>query len=90
MNRWDPKFRVASQRCAALYRNKAESEIGRLAAVGGVLYQIRCNLLHGSKDPSSARDRMLVQESLAVLRNLVPVLEEALAYAASQPQSSER
>ena len=78
LNRWDPKFRAASQRCAALYRNKSESAVGRLAAVGGVLYQIRCNLIHGSKDPNNERDRMLVRESLAVLEALVPALETAL------------
>ena len=75
---WNPAFRAASQRCAALYRNRRESAVGRLAAVGGVLYQVRCNLLHGSKDPNSPRDRMLVHESLLVLRVLVPALEQQL------------
>lgn len=78
LNRVDPNFRAASQRCGAIYRNKDESPVGRLAAVGGVLYQIRCNLIHGSKDPDNDRDRMLVKESVEVLRVLVPVLEEAL------------
>jgi hypothetical protein len=79
LNGWDPKFRAASQRCAALYRNKSESAVGRLAAVGGVLYQVRCNLIHGSKDPSSPRDRMLVSESVAILSALVSALEESLS-----------
>jgi len=79
LNRWNPKFRAASQRCAALYRNKSESSVGRLAAVAGVLYQIRCNLLHGGKDPRNERDRMLVRESVSVLRALVPALEAAIA-----------
>lgn len=81
MNRWDPKFRAASQRCAALYRNRSESAVGRLAAAGGVLYQIRCNLIHGSKDPDNERDRMLVHESVAVLNALVPELEKSLVEA---------
>lgn len=81
LNRWDPKFRAASQRCAALYRNKAETAVSRLAGVVGVLYQIRCNLLHGSKDPSNERDRMLVKESLVVLNALLPELEAALVQA---------
>jgi hypothetical protein len=80
LNRWDPRFRAASQRCAALYRNKKETAVGRLAAVGGVLYQVRCNLIHGSKDPSSERDRMLVHESVAVLEVLVPELEMSLEH----------
>jgi hypothetical protein len=75
---WNSNFRAASQRCAALYRNRDESAVGRLAAVGGVLYQVRCNLTHGSKDPDIPRDRMLVSESLAVLRALVPALEDQL------------
>jgi hypothetical protein len=78
LNRWDPKFRAASQRCAALYRSRTVTAIGRLAGVAGVLYQIRCNLLHGSKDPSNERDRLLVKESLVVLSALLPELEAAL------------
>ncbi len=79
LGRYNPNFRAASQRCAALYRNKREKSISRLAAVGGVIYQVRCNLIHGGKDPDDARDRMLVSESLAVLRTLVPALEDQLA-----------
>src|SRR5690606_36206515 len=30
----DPSFRAASQRCAALYRNRRETSTSRLAAVG--------------------------------------------------------
>lgn len=71
----DPSFRAASRRCAAIYRNPRETPRGRLAAVGGVLYQVRCNLVHGTKDPSIERDRVLVRESLDVLRALVPELE---------------
>lgn len=79
IDRYDPNFRAASARCAALYHNKKESARGRLAGVAGVLYQVRCNLIHGAKDPDVQRDRMLVEESLAVLMALVPELEAALA-----------
>lgn len=75
IDRYDPNFRAASRRYAAMYRNPRETPISRVAAVGAVLYQIRCNLIHGDKDPQAARDRMLVQESLAVLQVLVPALE---------------
>ena len=78
LNKYDPHFRAASQRCAALYRNRRESSAGRLAAAAGVLYQVRCNLIHGDKDPDSERDRMLVRESFAVLRVLVPAIENEL------------
>ena len=78
LDRLHPNFRAASVRCAGLYRNRNETATGRLAAVGGVIYQVRCNLIHGGKDPDDARDRMLVTESLMVLRNLVPALEAQL------------
>lgn len=77
LNRYDPNFRAASQRYSAMYRNKSETTISRLAAVAAVLYQIRCNLIHGAKDPQVKRDQMLVRESLAVLRSLLPELEAA-------------
>jgi hypothetical protein len=71
----DPQFRIASQRCARLYLDTRETPEARLAGAAGTLYQVRCNLVHGSKDPRSARDRMLVRESLRVLRDLVPSVE---------------
>jgi hypothetical protein len=40
LDRYDPNFRAASQRCAALYRDRDETSISRLAAVGGVIYQV--------------------------------------------------
>lgn len=76
IDRNDPRFRAATRRCAGLYRDLRETAVGRLAAVGGLIYQVRCNLMHGAKDPGSPRDRMLVAESLAVLRILVPAIEE--------------
>ena len=75
LDQFDPNFRAASRRCAAMYRNRGETSRGRLAAVAGVLYQVRCNLLHGSKDPQVDRDCMLVRESVAVLRELLPAVE---------------
>jgi hypothetical protein len=61
-----------------MYRNRNETSVSRLAAVGGVLYQVRCNLIHGGKDPDNERDKMLVRESLTVLNVLVPAIEERL------------
>ncbi len=71
----DPEFRAASRRCIALYKAAGRSPVDRLAAIAGVLYQVRCNLTHGAKDPESERDRMLVMESVTVLRQLVPTVE---------------
>ena|GEM_PF-1780487 len=74
---WDSSFRAASQRYAAMYRNRKETPVGRLAAVSAILYQVRCNLIHGDKDPQVERDRMLVAESLQILNILVRALERA-------------
>lgn len=75
LDQWDPAFRRASRRLARQYRDRGSSSLDRLAAVAGIVYQVRCNLLHGSKDPRSARDRMLVIESLRVLDALLVELE---------------
>lgn len=75
---WDPRFRAASRRCIQRYESQTEPVQGKLAAVAGLLYQVRCNLLHGSKDPDSARDRMLVSASLEILEDLVPAIESSM------------
>jgi hypothetical protein len=73
LDRTDPQFRVASKRCAGIYRSTTEIARNRIAAIAGVLYQVRCNLVHGSKDPDSERDRMLVRESITILRVLTEI-----------------
>lgn len=78
MDATDPSFRAASHRYAAIYQNRSETAVNRLAAVGAVLYQIRCNLIHGGKSPDDQRDTMLVRESVAVLEIVVPAIENAL------------
>jgi hypothetical protein len=75
-DRDDPQFRAATTRCVNTYRDAAQSPQDRFATVGGVIYQVRCSLMHGAKDPFDARDCMLVEESLVILRALVPALEE--------------
>lgn len=75
---WDPKFSAASKRCVRRYLDRNSSAQGRLSAVAGILYQVRCNLVHGSKDPDNKRDKMLVRESVKVLEDLLPSLESAL------------
>lgn len=79
LERTDLAFRAASQRAVRLYRSRTESPEGQLAGVAAILYQVRCNLLHGSKDPNDRRDRMLVRNSVEVLRILLPPLEAAVA-----------
>jgi hypothetical protein len=72
----DPDFRAESNRWADIYRAPTATVVERIAAVSAVLYQVRCNLLHGDKDPDDERDRMLVSASAAILRALVPAVEQ--------------
>lgn len=39
----------------------------RIQCILLTLYQVRCNLFHGSKDPEYPRDRQLVRESAAIM-----------------------
>ncbi len=87
LDKSNPNFRRASQRCMSLYRDAQQPSPTRLAAVGGVLYQVRCNLIHGGKDPDVARDRMLVAESVRILQRLMPVLEAGAQTNASKKPS---
>ncbi len=72
--RFDPEFRRASRQQARLYRTSKRA-LDRLVAVAGVLYQVRCNFLHGQKDPYDDRDQMLVRQSVIILEVLVPEVE---------------
>lgn len=73
----DPKFRALATQDAAIVRDHSQDPLTRLARLGGLLYQVRCSLLHGSKDPSSTRDRMLVTASNKILSDILPHLESA-------------
>jgi hypothetical protein len=70
----DPRFRRASREQARLYA-RSRRAVDRLAAIGGILYQIRCNLFHGSKTIQDDRDVMLVRESVRILELLAPAVE---------------
>lgn len=76
-NRWDLRFRLANRWLAWRYRT-GPTPVSRLAALAGVLYQVRCVLIQGSHDRQEERDRMLVRESLQILETLVPELPETL------------
>lgn len=72
----DPDFRAESNRWAGVYRSPTATVVERIAAVSAVLYHVRCNLLHGDKEPDDERDRMLVSASAAILRALVLAVEQ--------------
>jgi hypothetical protein len=74
----DRRFREHSERCAAIYRDQTLSSKERLSGLMGVIYQVRCNLLHGDKDPDDARDMILVRHSSSVLEAVLPALEAGI------------
>jgi hypothetical protein len=74
----DPGFRKRTIELAHIVEDGARRSPVRVGALGGVLYQIRNNLTHGDKDPLDDRDQMLVAESNLILRELLPLLDEAL------------
>ena len=77
LNQWDPKFRAASQKYKRIYTNRSERSVSRLAAVAAILYQVRCNIIHGSKDPTNPRDVMLIRESIKVLKAIMSAYLDA-------------
>ena len=78
----DPRFREQTERCAAAYRDHIKPANERLAGLLGVIYQVRCNLLHGDKDPDDVRDMNLVRNSSAVLQAVIPAVENGITGAA--------
>lgn len=77
----DPQFRAQTERCTSLYIDQTKLSRERLAGLIGVIYQVRCNLLHGGKDPDDYRDLSLVSSSNSILQIFLPVLERAITAA---------
>lgn len=69
----DPGFRRASREQTRIYRTSPDA-VEKVAALAAILYQVRCNLLHGSKDPDNPRDNMLVRESVRILEALLTAI----------------
>ena len=42
------------------------------------IYQVRCNLFHGNKDPELKRNYDLIESSARILEILLPVLRDAV------------
>jgi hypothetical protein len=74
----EDRFRARSRRHAAIVRDATQGAIERVAHLAAVLYQVRCNLLHGDKDPISTRDRRLVRACAQILDELLPELEASI------------
>jgi len=82
-DRSDPQFREQTKRCASIYQDSTKSGTERLAGLMAVIYQVRCNLLHGDKDPDDSRDMRLVRSSNAILQQVLPGLENGIKTTAS-------
>ena len=51
--------------------NNSESNSGKLVAIFMIIYQIRCNLVHGQKSPSRDRDLHLCESSCGLIRGVI-------------------
>ena len=66
----DPKYRKKTTDLATRIHGSGDS-VERLAALMAIVYQVRCNLLHGSKDPAVMRDQELVTTCTPVMEIVV-------------------
>jgi hypothetical protein len=73
-----PHFRRASRLALRDTRDARLTPRQRLAAMMALVYQVRCSLVHGNKNPQNRRDNQLVEWGLRVLERVVPVLETAM------------
>jgi hypothetical protein len=73
----DARYRTKSKELLALYTASA-NPVERLATLMQIVYQVRCNLLHGSKDPTVLRDQELVAACTPILAALVPTLQSLM------------
>jgi hypothetical protein len=81
----DPNYRSRT----ALLANAVTTSIDpvqRLAGLMKIVYQVRCNLLHGSKDPEVMRDQDLVAYCTPILEVVVPALQEIMESHHSLPR----
>jgi hypothetical protein len=74
-----PNYR---KKTAALIERFRESgnPVERLAALMAIIYQVRCNLVHGSKDPTVMRDQELVSTCTPILEIVVSRLTEIMRH----------
>jgi hypothetical protein len=53
--------------------------VDNLTEVLSCVYQVRCNLFHGSKAPGNARDESLVEAGYVIISKLIePLLDPGL------------
>jgi len=80
--RWsasDPRFRRDSVIEAAAVNDAGRPSPERLAALLALVYQVRCSLVHGNKNPDRHQDNELVWWGVSVLEEVVPALQDAMS-----------
>jgi hypothetical protein len=85
LNPTDPHYRSKATAAARIVSG-SNDPVERLAALITIVYQVRCNLLHGSKDPAVMRDQALVTACTPILQIVVPQLEEIMERHHGVPQ----
>lgn len=55
-----------------------DQQTERLGAMMVLVYQVRCSLLHGNKNPERDRDNQLVRWGVHVLEVAIPELEAGM------------
>jgi hypothetical protein len=81
----DPDYRGKTTALANVIGSSTDP-IERLSCVMKVVYQVRCNLLHGSKDPAVMRDQELIAYCTPILEVVVPTLQAIMESHHSVPR----
>lgn len=74
-----PAFYAAVKQDVEALRDGGGSATQKMGALLALVYQVRCNLIHGNKDPGRERDLQLIQVSNTVLQAALPELEAAIS-----------
>jgi hypothetical protein len=64
---------------AAIVNDADRRSSERLAALLVLVYQVRCSLVHGNKNPDRDRDNELVSWGVSVLEEVVAALQDAMS-----------
>ena len=72
-----PNYRKKTSTQVESFRTSGDP-VKRLATLMAIIYQVRCNLVHGSKDPTVMRDQELVSTCTPILEIVVSRLAEIM------------
>ena len=80
----DPNYRKKTSLLIDRF-HYSRDPVERLTALMGIVYQVRCNLVHGSKDPVVMRDQSLVTSCTPIVKAVVAKLEKIMEQHHSVP-----